>query len=65
MNIIDEKIRKMNNGSEIPNVEFSIIFGLKMNKDAATIATFELKNLVMEKYIGMIVIQDMNMEVIL
>jgi hypothetical protein len=65
MNIIDKKIKKMNNGSEIPNVEFSIIFGLKMNSDAATKATFELKNLVMVKYIGMIVIQDMNIEITL
>ena len=64
-NIIDKKIRKINNGSEIPNVEFSIIFGLKMNNDAATNATLELKNFVMVKYIGIIVIQDISMEVIL
>ena len=38
-NIIEKLIRKMKSGSEIPNNEFSIIFGLKINNDAAIIAT--------------------------
>tara|TARA_B110000014_G_C20002088_1_gene519311 strand:- start:288 stop:617 length:330 start_codon:yes stop_codon:yes gene_type:complete len=48
-------IRKMKSGSEIPNKEFSIIFGLKMKSDEHTIPISLLKKFLIRKYSGMIV----------